>query len=98
MHFGLTTLMAAVFVLLAARKPLLWQNPLVSGLAFGALVFLLMNYVIVPHSGAPKFKQPDGVWANLSAALAHGCFIGLPIALIAQRLFGGKPVAELRTA
>lgn len=97
-HFGLTTIMAAIFVLLAARKPLLWQNPLASGLAFGALEFLLMYYVIVPHSGAPHFKQPVGVWANLSAALAHGCFIGLPIALIAQRLFGGKPVAELRTA
>lgn len=97
-HFGLTILMAAVFVVLAARKPVLWQNPLAAGLTFGALEFLLMYYVIVPHSGAPKFKQPDGVWANLSTALTHGCYTGLPIALVAQRFFGGKPVATWRTA
>lgn len=90
-HFGLTTIMAAGFVLLAARKPQLWQNPLLTGTLYGMLVYLLMYYVIVPHSAAPHFKQPQGFWRNLSAALGHGCFVGIPIALMAQRYFAGRP-------
>ena len=93
-HFGLTTIMAAIFVLLAARRPVLWQNPLPAGLAYGALVFVLMCYVIVPHSGAPRFKPPSEIWGILAGALAHGCYIGLPIALIAQRLFAGSLRAQ----
>lgn len=97
-HFGLTTIMAAIFMLLAARKPILWQNPLAAGMAFGALEFLAMYYVIAPHTLVPVFKEPVGLWANLSTALTHGCYIGLPIALVAQRFFMGRAVLELRTA
>lgn len=94
-HFGLTTIMATGFVLLAARKRQLWQNPLPAGVLYGMLVYLLMYYVIVPHTGAPHFKQPSGFWANLSTGLGHGCFVGLPIALMAQRYFAGRPVPAL---
>lgn len=84
-HFGLTTLMAALFVLAARRWPILLQRPWAAGFAYGALLFAAMFYVIVPYlSAAPGWKTPEGFWRNLSGAMAHGFFVGVPIACIAR--------------
>ena len=87
-HYGLTTLMAALFVLAAKREPRLLRSPWVSGLIYGALIFAAMYYVIVPHSAVPAWKTPQGFWANLNAAMAHGFFVAVPIACVAQHFLG----------
>ena len=83
-HFGLTTIMAAVFVLAARRWPQLLRSPWLSGLIYGALLFAAMNYVIVPHSAVATWKHPPGFWGNINGAMGHGFFVAVPIACIAR--------------
>ena len=87
-HYGLTTIMATLFVLAARRQPGLLRSPWVAGLIYGALIFAAMNYVIVPHSAVPVWKTPSGFWGNLNGAMAHGFFVALPIASIARHFLG----------
>lgn len=83
-HYGLTTIMATLFVLAARRQPGLLRSPWVSGLIYGALIFAAMNYVIVPHSAVPVWKTPQGFWGNLNGAMVHGFFVAVPIVSIAR--------------
>ena len=88
-HFGLTTIMAALFVLAAQRWLVLRQKPWAAGFIYGALLFGTMFYVIVPYlSAAQGWKTPQGFWSNLSAAMGHGFFVGVPIACIARHFLG----------
>ncbi len=82
-HFGLTAIMAAIFVALALRLPRLIERPWLFGCLYGAVVYGAMAYVIVPHSGAPGWKLPAG-WDIVSGLLAHCLFVGAPIAHIAR--------------
>jgi hypothetical protein len=88
-HFGLTTIMAALFVLAAQRWTVLLQKPWPAGLIYGALLYGTMFYVIVPHlSAAQGWKTPQGFWSNLGAAMGHGFFVGVPIASVARHFLG----------
>jgi uncharacterized membrane protein YagU involved in acid resistance len=88
-HFGLTTIMAALFVLAAQRWTVLLQRPWPAGLVYGALLYGAMFYVIVPHlSAAQGWKTPQGFWSNLGAAMGHGFFVGVPIASVARHFLG----------
>jgi hypothetical protein len=84
-HFGLTTIMAVLFVLAARHWPVLWRNPWLAGIVYGALLYGAMFYVIVPYlSAASGWKTPEGPWRNLGAAMGHGFFVGVPIACLAR--------------
>ncbi len=81
LHFLITISAAAIFYVAAVRQPLLLKHRLVSGVAFGILFFLAMNYVIVPLSliGRPIFVGANRIAREL---LTHVIVIGLPISLI----------------
>jgi len=96
-HFGLTTIMAALFVLAARRWPGLLWSPWLLGLIYGALLFGTMFYGIVPYLSAVQgWKTPEGFWRNLNGAMGHGFFVGVPIACIARHFLGEKLSAQWR--
>ncbi len=81
LHFLITIGAAAIFVLVAKRQRWLVRHPFFSGLAFGALFFLILNYVILPLSviGHPLYVGA----ASIAIALpSHIIMIGLPISMI----------------
>jgi hypothetical protein len=83
LHFLLAIVMAAAFVGAARSFPTLTSMPVRCGAAYGALIYLVMNFVVVPLSRAPINRPP-----LLMAAgdfLAHMLLVGVPIALIAAR-------------
>lgn len=51
-HFMLATIMAAVYVLLATRFATLTRQAILWGLAYGLILYVAMNYVVVPLSAA----------------------------------------------
>ena len=77
-------LIAGVYVMLARGVPLLARRWVLSGLGYGVIVFLVMNYVVlplsawksVPHFTAMKFAE------NMAAMLVFG----LIVAFFARRL------------
>jgi uncharacterized membrane protein YagU involved in acid resistance len=82
-HFSLTTLMAVIFIVLSNRYPRLRTHVWTSGIVYGIIIFIVMNYVAVPLSGAPHWKPPTG-WGVVGALLPSCFYVGVPIASIAR--------------
>jgi hypothetical protein len=90
-HFGLTTIMAALFVLAARRWSLLLCSSWLSGFIYGALLYAAMFYFIVPYlTAASGWKTPQGFLANLKGAMLHGFLVGVPIAAAAKHFLTRK--------
>jgi hypothetical protein len=81
LHFAITIGASAVYYLVAKRQGWLVRHPFLSGLVFGALFFLAMNYVILPLSviGHPLYVGAETI---ATALPGHIIMIGLPISLI----------------
>ncbi len=83
LHFVIATSMATVYFLVARRWAALWQGPLAFGAGYGLLLYVIMNFVVVPLSAAgPGSKDP--LWVGMSIAV-HAVLIGVPIAVFARR-------------
>lgn len=68
---------AAVFVLAARRLPVLRRQWMASGLAYGVVIYVVMNYVVMPLSAvgrSPSFSI-EGLIKNGLAMLAFGLII-----------------------
>jgi uncharacterized membrane protein YagU involved in acid resistance len=83
LHFLIALSMSVVYYLAARRWPLLRQRPVACGAAYGLLLYVVMNYVVVPLSAAGRGSK-DPLWITLSIAV-HVLLIGIPIALFTRR-------------
>jgi hypothetical protein len=83
LHYFIATSMSVVYYLVARRWVVLWQQPVLYGGAYGVLLYVIMNYVVVPLSAAGPGSK-NALWIGLSV-LVHICLIGMPIALFARR-------------
>jgi hypothetical protein len=84
-HFGIMSVMAAVFVLAARRWPQVLRRPLVSGILYGLLLYVVMYWVVLPLRWPEVFPISDGV-EIAKGLFAHVVLVGVPIALVAARL------------
>lgn len=88
-HFTIALGAAATYWIASRRIGVLRQYPVLSGLVFGVLVYLFMNFVVLPLSAYPfPLKFPPATLAK--GFLFHALLVGLPIALSA-RYAGGLP-------
>jgi len=77
-------LIATIYVLLAKSIPVLLRRWIICGLAYGVVIFFVMNYVVVPLSAwksTPHFT-PVKFAANMAAML----LFGLIVAFFSRRL------------
>ena len=81
LHYLIAISMSVAYYLVARRWLLLRVRPLLSGIAYGLLLYAIMNFVVVPLSAAGSGSK-DPLWVVLSIAV-HALLIGLPIALLA---------------
>jgi hypothetical protein len=83
-HFAIAFVWTIVFYLASRKIKFLIDRPVVSGVIYGVLVYLLMYYVIVPLSAAP-FQMPHSLDAIARDVFIHIICVGLPIALVVRR-------------
>ena len=82
-HFFIALVVAAIFCLAACALPILVRHRMLLGLAYGATVYLVMNYGVLPLSAV---KQAPFSWPLfLNGLIGHAVFVGLPIAWFASR-------------
>ena len=77
LQWAMSLLIAAIFVFAALRLRWLTARPVLSGLAYGVVVYFVMNYVVMPLSAwhrVPAFK-PVSFAENLIAMLVFGLII-----------------------
>jgi uncharacterized membrane protein YagU involved in acid resistance len=83
-HFFIAFAVAAIFVGATRFLPMLSRKAEMWGTIYGVAVFLVMNFVVLPHTAV--VKSPFTLPLLLNGLLAHALFIGLPIALAARRV------------
>jgi hypothetical protein len=93
-HFLIATTAAAVFYLASRKLRFLIKWPIPMGLAYGLLVYLFMNFVVVPRSAITPARVPPSLSTRAVSALIIMFCVGLPIALIV-RWFSKKNDAGL---
>ena len=63
---------------------------------YGALLYVAMFYLIVPHSLAPQWKTPKKAFGPISsAAMSYGFFVGVPIASVARYFLGTQSEVQI---
>ena len=67
----------------AFALPLLTRHAVICGIVYGILVYIVMNYVVIPLSNAARPKTFNLLWVSCSV-IVHMFLIGLPAALFAK--------------
>ena len=84
LHFVVATGAAAVFVAAARRAPVLVSRPWITGPLYGLVVYLVMNYAVIPLSAIGRFPGPWSATTYQVIAL-HMLGVGPAIVLAARR-------------
>ena len=89
LQWGMSLVIAAIFVLAALRLRWLTARTVLAGLAYGVVVCVVMNYVVMPLSAWHRINHftPASLAWNLLAMLVYG----LIIAICARRFLGAPP-------
>lgn len=96
LHFFIATTMSVTYYVVSRRLPVLAERPVPFGAAYGLLLYVIMNYVVVPLSAAGGGGTKDPLWVGLSIVV-HVVLIGLPIALFTRRAARADTGRTLRT-
>jgi hypothetical protein len=62
------------------------RRPLLSGVIYGCLVYLIMTFMVLPLSGVPHPPAAITVASRINAVLALIFCIGLPISLLTRKI------------
>ncbi|HEY0661228.1 MAG TPA: hypothetical protein VGD21_07915 [Lysobacter sp.] len=75
----IATMFVVAYTLVASRLDALLRHPLRYGVAYGMLLLLLMNQVVVPLSAAPQSLHPNVAWmlGNIPANAVFGVICAL---------------------
>jgi len=83
LQYFIATTMAAAYWLAATRWETLWRRPLTWGAAYGLLLYVVMNHVVVPLSAANRGARAP-LWV-VASVVAHVVLVGVPIAVVCSR-------------
>ena len=85
LHFVVATCIATVYYLASRYTSFLIRRPIISGLVFGVIANLVMQWVVIPLS-AIGYRPPATTidWGSqMNSYIGHALLVGLPVALIA---------------
>jgi hypothetical protein len=83
-HFCIATVVATVFYVASTRLKFLVDHYIVAGLLYGAAVYFVMNFVVLPLSAFRARVPPTLSGRAIGLFIIMVC-IGLPIAAIVRR-------------
>lgn len=83
-HYTITLCWAALFLLAATRIAFLTRYAIPSGLLYGGIIYIVMNFVVLPLTRLPPRSHHHPLPVLLNGVLALLLFQGLPIALISR--------------
>jgi hypothetical protein len=84
LHFVIAFGAAAVYYLASRKLGFLVHQAVVCGLLYGVVVYVVMNFVVLPLSAFPGKAAPP-LDVMIPGIVAHMLVIGLPIALAVRR-------------
>lgn len=86
-HFFIAFVVSTVFYVASRKLVFLTQHPVISGLAYGVVIYGFMYWIVMPL--AYPVVHPS-LTRDLTAVCVHMLLIGLPISLIVRRFSGSQ--------
>lgn len=85
LHFVVAFCIATVYYLLSRKVSYLIKHPIISGLVFGVIANVVMQWVVIPLSaiGWHPPAAPIDWGSQTNSYIGHALLVGLPVALIA---------------
>jgi hypothetical protein len=87
-HYTIALTWTAVFYAASRKLLILGKRPVLSGLVYGGIVYVVMNYIVLPMTAVPHLSHRITLAARVNAILALLLFIGLPISLLINKYLG----------
>ena len=84
LHFVVAFSAAAVYFIASRALKIMVQHAVIFGLLYGIVVFVFMNWIVLPHS-ALRSKLPQLTSALIIPVIGHMLLVGLPIALSVKK-------------
>lgn len=84
LHFLIATTATALFYFASRKLIFMIERPITWGLVYGALVYLFMNFVVLPLSAFPQRGVPTLSSRAINMLIIMFC-VGLPIAIVVRR-------------
>ena len=84
-HYAIALTWTGIFLFAALKFSTITRRPLLSGVIYGCLVYLIMTFMVLPLSGVPHPPAAITVASRINAVLALIFCIGLPISLLMRR-------------
>ena len=87
-HFSLMAAMVAVYAAAAGHFTALRRWPVIWGVVYGLVTYVVMNLIVVPLRFAGAF--PPSLRSIITQLFCHIVLVGIPIATIAARHYRAK--------
>jgi hypothetical protein len=84
-HYAIALAWTAIFYAACLRFSKILRHPVLWGLVYGGVVYLVMNLLVLPHSGVPHPPAAISLASRINAVLALLFCIGLPISFLVRR-------------
>jgi len=84
LHYAIALTWTAVFYAASRKLTILHRRPVISGLLYGAAVYLFMNFAVVPLSRVPHVHNLITLANRINGILALLLCIGLTISLLVR--------------
>jgi uncharacterized membrane protein YagU involved in acid resistance len=84
-HYTIALGWTVIFYAASRKFAILLRRPVVSGLLYGIVVYVMMNFVVLPLTGVPHSNKTISLASRVNGVLALMLCIGLTIALLLRR-------------
>ena len=90
-HFTLMAIMAAIFMALVRKRPVLLETPFRTALAFGVITYFAMSWLVVPlRFGTPLPPKPISIATQLFAHIVFVAFVFVTVARHSKTVANGS--------
>jgi hypothetical protein len=86
LHYTIAFTWTAIFYAASRKLAILTRRSVTCGLLYGAIVYIVMNFIVLPLSRVPHVHAAATLAARINAVAALLVCIGLPISLLLRRL------------
>ncbi len=84
LHFTVSLVVAAIYILASRRITILRTQWIAVGLLYGAAVWAVMNLIFLPLTSVAHGPIPVAAWFN--GIIGHALFVGLPSSYFAHKV------------
>jgi len=84
-HYAIAMTWTGVYYAASRQFTVLICRPVISGLLYGIVVYLIMNFLVLPLTGVPHAEKAVTLASRVNGVLALMLCIGLTIALLLRR-------------